>query len=171
MRADLLLPATPELLDGWCGPVVLRVDEHDAEVVVVTYRPDTNMVGISYKRQPYIEGQWAPLDCILLDLSRAECRDRVARVLAAVVYDADLVLTTAPRFFCAWTRDRKWCMDAEVVRHARDGSRSGGCAGGEWWKSLADLDPHDDTRLPDGSRLVDALALHAVALEVLHGRR
>ena len=35
--------------------------------------------------------------------------------------------------------------------------------------ALADIDPHDDTRLPDGSRLVDALALAIVAREVLRG--
>lgn len=38
---------------------------------------------------------------------------------------------------------------------------------------VADLDPHDDTRLPDGSRRVDALALaavwRAVAGEVTRG--
>lgn len=32
--------------------------------------------------------------------------------------------------------------------------------------ALAEIDPHDDTRLPDGSRLVDALALAAVCRAV-----
>lgn len=31
------------------------------------------------------------------------------------------------------------------------------------WAALAALDPNDDTLLPDGSRLVDALALKLVA--------
>lgn len=35
--------------------------------------------------------------------------------------------------------------------------------------ALSALDPHDDTRLPDGSRLVDALALAAVARHVGSG--
>lgn len=33
-------------------------------------------------------------------------------------------------------------------------------------KPLADLDPHDPTPLPDGSRRVDALALRSVCLHV-----
>jgi len=37
------------------------------------------------------------------------------------------------------------------------------------WEGLAELDPFDDTRLPDGSRLVDAEALRLVALHVLGG--
>lgn len=40
----------------------------------------------------------------------------------------------------------------------------------DWESLLEGLDPSDDTRLPDGSRLVDALALQAVALHVLGTR-
>ncbi|MCA9566943.1 MAG: hypothetical protein KC656_03835 [Myxococcales bacterium] len=35
--------------------------------------------------------------------------------------------------------------------------------------ATADLDPHDETRLPDGSRRVDALAMAAVWRAVSHG--
>lgn len=35
--------------------------------------------------------------------------------------------------------------------------------------ATADLDPHDDTRLTDGSRRVDALALAAAWRAVPHG--
>jgi len=60
-----------------------------------------------------------------------------------------------------------WCARAVV---------GGGSLTGTWWTGsdgsplpralLADLNPNDDTRLPDGSRRVDAEALRRVVLHV-----
>lgn len=77
--SDLLLKATPELLDGWCGPVVGRPAGNE---------------GTRYAHVPWSahERHYASssgysvltdaLADVYLDLARAECRDRVARVVA-----------------------------------------------------------------------------------------
>lgn len=164
----LLLQATPALLDGWCGPVVLPdVEMHGA---IVTH-------GMSYA-YVWSDGgicRYEPAD-LYLDLSRAECRDRVARVVAVSAglrhevrdwawypvgslgshYDVtggpDVPHPAMPeaRFHSAVTRGWK---PGDMVRRVIP--------------ALAGIDPNDATRLPDGSRLVDALALAIVARTVL----
>jgi hypothetical protein len=128
----LLIPATPELLEGWCGPVV------------VTWLQGWTETAACFEGRIFIcEGDWPVEDmpdygAVHLDLSRAEVRDRVARVVGPGV--GAMVLATG--------------MLSGAHRHRVIASRA------------PHLDPTDDTRLPDGSRLVDALALAAVAREV-----
>lgn len=136
----LLLPATRALLKEWCGPVVVRGLSPFYDGPAVLLGPDT--------REPSERaGDWSVYledgcevasvspDEIRLDLSRAECRDRVVRV----------VHHTMVRFTPTLPEDYSERM----------------------LPSLATLDPDDDTRLPDGSRLVDALSLALVARHVL----
>jgi len=145
----LLLPAADALLRVWCGPVVL--DGYDTVA-----RWSNGESSVLVIESPDLE-YWVCLDMIgsgrlFLDLSRAECRDRVARALASG--DSAFWVYDLGKFGAGWEL------------------RSG--AGTRWWgrtlPALAGLDPSSDERLPDGSRLVDALALALVAAEVLGGR-
>lgn len=161
----LLLKATPELLEGWCGPgKVVWGDGLVEDCVIRTIDGDPHFW------TEEVCDWWRASDtdimrfAIHLDLARAECRDRVARVVAARVG-----AIPGERFF--HYRDGCWRFERGFSFCA---DRSP-----EQWRipftvdlvvvALATLDPHDDTRLSDGSRLVDALALHAAATEVLHG--
>ena len=74
----MMLEAWPELLEGWCGPVVVRWKNGE---------PDP---GCAFDGEILFEeddgwGALAPWAAatIHLDLGRPECRDRVLRVLAA----------------------------------------------------------------------------------------
>jgi hypothetical protein len=102
---------------------------------------------------------------LLLDLRRAEVRDRVARWLAGRV--GLEVGSTAPEF---QTDEDGWSLFTQ--HHANPGlavwdlEGRGAGAARSTIPALALLDPADSTTLPDGSRLVDALALGAVALHV-----
>lgn len=165
----LLVQATPDLLEGWCGPVVVRdrTTEHH------TVWQNGGWLDTFTRR-------WRPLGDgnVHLDLSRAECRDRVARVLARVLGG------TAPNgvtWSCnSYHRRKCWhlfCHGAPMLD--RDGSGRPRPVppsrpqhfGGQAWPNrgwylhvpaLSALKNNDDTRLPDGSRLVDALALAEV---------
>ena len=75
MTSDLLTPATAELLAGWCGPVV------EAGLPVVVLGPCAQAGAFMVADANGVSGQ-AWLSALRLDLSRAECRDRAARVLA-----------------------------------------------------------------------------------------
>lgn len=172
MDDRLLVPATHSLLDGWCGPVrtpkgaevsIGRVDIEDGPFGPV-------LAALTVRLSDGVE-HWLDLRNIALDLSRAECRDRVARVLAAQLRGDRVPTAIAPE----WTPHLRTRSAAGGLGHVNDGG---------WWHlwiggyrrfdagaidALSALDPHDDARLPDGSRLVDALALAAVAREVLRG--
>lgn len=165
---ELLIPATPELLEGWCGPIVVLDHEGWCEVPMeaalyglrgfaVTCWCHLN--GVPCERLDIVD-----LAHVRLDLSRAEVRDRVARVI---------IRQSGPRLASQGGSNVLFCPNRPSsvrgftsVPHP-DGSGPGVIP------ALAALDPHDDTRLPDGSRRVDALALaavwRAVAGEVTHG--
>lgn len=159
---NLLLKATPELLAGWCGPGCWG----DQPVVILGLAQGEKLgARIICPRAVAPKPISIKFSTLYLDLSRSEVRDRVARVVASMLYDdgpfimaavvpGTRVLAPYPHYGMATTT-------------ALDGSR---------WRALeeerfpdldATLDPNDDTRLPDGSRLVDAQALLAVAREVL----
>lgn len=153
----LLIPATPVLLDEWCGPAVFRFNDVDAHVTICAFTAKTGMVGFAYQRNRLMEGQHASIEYFLLNLSRSECRDRLTRMVAVQL---DLVpdqrffhyRTGCWRFewgysFCADRSPEDWHTPFTVDLIV---------------PALADLDPDDPTLLPDGSRLVDALALAAV---------
>lgn len=155
----LLVPATPALLKGWCGPVV-----YDGEQTV-TYD------GLVF-RDVYGNGGWWPVDgvlAVLLDISCAECRDRIVRVLGGALG----MPTGIPLEFSA--DEDGWCLIAADLRGPecvgamavwdRAGHPAGCCH--RPVPELADIDPLEATRLPDGSHLADALALAAIAREVL----
>ena len=176
MDADLLLPvaACPGILDGWCGPVL--VDTHDgpleAAVLVGTDdRPPEHRAGpyLLCRHEGWDLGAGETLMSsdaggVYLDLSRAECRDRVARWLRPDASGTGVSAMLCPNRdgpMLVLTRsmiDYTGCLSTMT-------SGYGSCA----IPALALLDPSDDTRLPDGSRRVNALALRAVAMEVPRG--
>lgn len=155
MNSALLLRATPALLEGWSGPAVFRFEGVDAAVTVVGFNPTSGMVAIAYVRNGFVEGQGVPVGDVYLDLARAECRARVARVVLHHTRSND----------DAWPA---WAF--RVTPYDLFPLALG-------WGRGSDHDPifkryglkrNDSARLPDGSRLVDAEALLAVAREVLH---
>ena len=158
MRSDLLTPATAELLAGWCGPVVF-----DGTTAVVVDDGTVTVPGWGW--QPLHEH--APR--LSLDLSRAECRDWAARVLAKRV--GVRVGTAAPRWEGAHDGWRL-CGEESYTGNLRLFTADmRGRTGGRLLvhvPALDALDPSDDTRLPDGSRHVDALALR-LCLEATRG--
>lgn len=156
MRADLLLPATPEMLDGWAPYVVIKQFSETLEGYLL---PESEPDGWRFVMAP-ADGKWTKRLVrdearIFVPLDRAEARDRVVRVVPQPWRNEPgpgaLSLRRSGDYVSL-------CIGGYVVADSRS------------VPALADLDPHDDTRLPDGSRLVDALALRAVAMEVLHGR-
>ena len=170
--SELLLQATPELLDGWRGPAAYCDGSSCVVVESPTNAgqpfPTTLVWDRPSGRHPKGVTRWGRTENVYLDLARAECRDRVARVIAEHHFGGidDLLMTTAPRWFCRWLHtEPTWDIEAEAIEHEADGKRSG--TSSEQAFILPNLDPTDDTRLPDGSRLVDARALLAVAREVL----
>lgn len=157
MDERLLLSVTPELLDGWCGPVVFRWDHNGPKRAhMVSWDGDLyDDCGLVEDQEEYRQG-------LHLDLARAECRDRVARVLfgcpdyAVTDDDPGMDGVSGPRGLWLWADGRVYCSDARAAAYFR----------GQHLPTMPS-DWRDDTRLPDGSRLVDALALAAVAREVL----
>ncbi len=102
----------------------------------------------------------------------ASTRDRLARWAAERVWPAQDACSTAPGWTHAgagtWVltwfgrgvpfRGRPYSHTARMFGSTR--------AGSQVCPALADLDPDDSRPMPDGSRLVDALALTAVALHL-----
>lgn len=166
MDSRLLVPATPALLEGWCGPVLAHVYDKPEPCVLIgpsVLELDDGTEVMDYALH-VVDGETfdtAPVDDIALDLSRAECRDRVARVLAPPGLGA-----IAPRLVCEVAHTGGiWLvfLDEEGGNVVLDDEQPA-----RWpWPVDLDRHPTDDTELPDGSRLVDALALAAVAREVL----
>lgn len=146
----LLVQATAELLDGWCGPVVvdgMLSIANDCEV----FHPD--------RKTWWYFSNWT----VNLDLSRAECRDQIDRAIVAA-------LGMPPGMKPEFTADEDgWSMlvgdlrdpaDGQMAVWDRDGRAAGCCKVDA--PGLAGIDPLDRTLLPDGSRLVDALARAAI---------
>ncbi len=160
MDERLLVTCTRGLLENWTGPVHGLVQMGVPARAVCT--GDFDDRGRVYLWTDGGDASVRP-DEVSLDLSRAECRDRVVRVLASRVPGCNRV------------------GEPHVVQLPRGMSRlyfgAHGVALSVQWSSdpalsdwhvpaLAALDPNDDTRLADASRLVDALALAAVWREV-----
>ena len=102
-----------------------------------------------------------PVRLLYLDLTLKQCRDCVDGVVGEKLAGSRGV---GVLFYSPGTGG--WSMAFSAghlgVHFSPDGPHDGIHV-----PALADLDPHDDTRLPDGSSRVDALALLAVAREVL----
>lgn len=164
MDAELLIPATAALLDGWVGPLVY-VGDDGAErwsCVVESWSPDRSRVRVVGVILPGMAGVTAgcAISELRLDLSRAECRDRVARVI-----DGSGPLVT--EIYTAYPGPISKISIGCTLYISQPYGRGWGeprCI-----PALAALDPADDRRLPDGSRWVDAAALTIVAREVLRG--
>ena len=183
--SDLLLEAPPALLDGWCGPVVYRAGGRTPGVVVGTCEhKGTRVFRVWWESPAHPHGTGHPThpSALLLDLSRAECRDRVARVVAAVMRldtanGVQYLLRSgepqdAPGFIeaCGGRIFVTASLDEGTMASPLDPWLMASSEPDEPWltvPALATLDPNDNTRLPDGSRRVDALALLHVARTVL----
>lgn len=175
-RPDLLLEATLALLDGWCGPIVVRRGTTHTPLWIPGVWlgwSDEDAATLNYEAvDPTLENGAAEFRDeveVYLDLSRRECRDRVARALAVPLWElyasqrakvhAPKPSPYAPGHLVRWRHDPHGYTVVHWAVSDNDGS----------WRMrvrffcLADLDPNDGTRLPDGTRLVDALALLHVA--------
>lgn len=161
----LLVPATRALLDGWCGPV----DASGNPAALLWGWDESALVawlglGVGSLRQ-------VPMSTLSLDLSRAECRDRVARVVAEKVGLLRMgakPVCTAPDFTTRFDLPH-WTMAGPQFGNGGGGSSLTWIPSEGFCDELAYLNPNNDTRLSDGSRLMDALALAAVARQVLGG--
>jgi hypothetical protein len=169
MSDPLLIPASPALLDGWVGPVL--VDDGSGDLLPCVH------LGVAHEwegwvalgelgtrpGQPVVDALQRPISDVFLDLRRAEVRDRCARVVAPLVFDdldaEDVILSACggPGQFAV---SPMFGMGISICT-VKVGDR---------WRGREEcdhLDPMDDTRLPDGSRRVDALALAAVVRQVV----
>lgn len=167
-REDLLYQATPAVLHKWCGSVLVppyRDGPGWTPAVLVDADPDEPDLWNVLRPGSGLQ-QWMTSN-VRLDMSRRECRDRVAEVAARATWpDADFAMTTAPRWFCHWTHDLPfWTLSIDIIQEGHRGARSGSCVQVE--HCVAGLDPADNERLSDGSRVVDALALMDFARAVL----
>ena len=147
MDDRFLVPATRALLEGWHGPIVAQGCD---AVLLGPGGLDANHWRIVHAGTSIVRA--VPISDLALDARRAEVRDRIARVLGG------RPTATAPTIAVeAAHTGGLWLLllagTVELCRHP--------------WPD--DLDPLGETRLPDGSRAVDALALAAVAREVLRG--
>ncbi len=164
----LLIPCTRALLEGWTGPVHGYVSGGLPTRAVCIGDFDAN--GDVYLWTE-VGSDPVPPSSLSLDLSRAECRDRVARVLVAT-YRPARSACTAPDWY--------WCDDGDDGPQAEpEWTLNQGADLLRWYvpgparsdhevsvPALGAVDPGDGARLPDGSRIVDALALAAVWREV-----
>ena len=159
MSADLRVALSD--LPGF-DPVGLRVLDPNGELgsYVATYADE---VHVMLDGRANATGGLVLDEDVDLDLSDAATRDRLARWLAARV--GLEVGCTAPRWF--WhVAMRCWVLGHGRLESSRSFSFDGRVTDHEV-PPLSDLDgADDDTRLPDGSRLVDAVALARVAVHV-----
>jgi hypothetical protein len=174
----LLIPATAALVEGWCGPVVVNYRGRHYEASLWNGGVQTIHGTEGKARRKKGEPFWPGVESTFLDLSRAECRDRVVRCLA--IATGHTVPNGVTWSCSSYHRRRCWHLFAHLApltdrtgpvpdtRPAHFGGKPWPNRG--WYRAvpaLADLDPASDERLPDGSRLVDALALAVVARAVL----
>lgn len=159
---EITARASVKFCDGWCGPVIYDGVEHvllpwpreGLERWVVPGHPD----------HPEYGEDCAPLlvhpEMLYLDLTREDVRDRFDRVYRLGVEVELRSMQKGIAFFGMaithplWTRERVGFFAEPQA--AQDYS-------GVLLESLRDLDPNDDRKLADGSRLVDALARQKVA--------
>jgi hypothetical protein len=152
----------PGVLRGWTGAVIaetrvgLRHGVYCDDVGRVWY-PDEVVA-----HHEEVTGEDAAH--LLLDLSRPEVADHVARWVAGRVGLA--VGATAPGWRRAGVRPRRWWLDSGVPFEAPGASRTGLRGASIVVPALADLDPADDTRTASGARVVDLAALVCVARHI-----
>ena len=170
MSSDLTLPGTIPGLLRKCSPV--HVDGRGGGVVVDKPGDKVGWFRVlcdGCEDEPDAESR----SCVHLDLTDATGRAHAAWWLALREVPPSHHLDPAA---VSWSRAPAqasfgWAMRWLARALAGDGSLTG-----SWWTGskvslvsshlLADLDPADDRRLPDGSRWVDAEALRLVCLHV-----
>ena len=105
---------------------------------------------------------------VALDFADTATRDRAARWLGA--RRSLVASSTAGRWECWVHRGRLWALAVETGKATYRGVTMASFDTSNV-PELAALDPHDEAKLPDGSRVVDALALATVcrSLGVTHG--
>lgn len=154
--SDLLLraDALPGLVYGWNGPAIVSDEFGETRAWYQS--------GVAWTEG----GEWLEPFAIYLDLSLPECRDRVARVLARVV---GLECGSTAPIWWGEPPDPEWALSNDSSRYFIPDERWGRLYHHDrvtLVPSLADIDPSDGARLPDGSRRVDALALKLVCEHV-----
>ncbi len=162
---DLLIPATPELLEGWTGPLALLGPGGGIDYAVHDSWVEGSMVlGYPGADEPLPLTDFDGVCAVCLDLTHAEVRDRVARVLwGRASHPGPVVVfrwADQQGLQLGWPSglSKRW-----TAAYHDDGTEHFPDQG---VPALADLDPDDGTLLPDDSRRVNAEALRAVWLEV-----
>lgn len=173
MTADLLAPAPAWLVDGCVLPVVVW-DGRPSDPLIAGVALEMHQSGdirvyhvaehISSAPRAYV----TDIGTVYLDLARAECRTHGGIAAARLLYPGEVIVLAAVapgrRFFGAGDLV-EWGV---FTWEPQDGSRWR-ALDGRHFPALDELNPHDDARLPDGSRRVDAMALKAL-MEVLCAR-
>ena len=136
------IPLVPGKGVRLCSPVRC-VDDPDCMGVVVGDDPVLGAMLFITAAYLFL---WRSRDSIALDLTDATGRGHAA-----------MSLTQHQEDFRGWCRVQTGWTAGEIVWGA-----PGGKYADAYISALDDLDIHNDTRLPDGSRLVDALALAIV---------
>jgi hypothetical protein len=168
----LRVPATVPLLKDWRGPVTIEDHENWCEMptdlaVVLELRGDGDLalalVAYRLDETDSVHEDWFELKYLYLDLIHAECRDRVARVLADTAKSAR-GYSSGSMDGVQWSGGvRDWVLygigDLRFCAPGNEADDGIPVAG------LAALVPGKSERilLPDASWWVDAAALAAVA--------
>lgn len=170
-EGGLLVPATPDLLDGWCGPV--GVPPWNAKmlgtVVVVDTAPGARQSTCLTTLEGVVR---VDHDMLFLDLSSPECADRGARVLASRLGARAGVTAPLFRRHDATPEFSSWALwDGEGAAHIATSvpcspTRSGHPPWPQFYvPALAAIDPNHPRIVPSGARWVD---LRALALWLAH---
>lgn len=165
MSHDLTLPGTIPGLLRWCSPVA--VPGYGCGVGVVVDRPSGRESWVRVLMQCDDDGP-SPQERkrVFLDLTDATGRAHAAWWLAGT-FAGEMKRQSA---LSVWRHregaGRAWRLEGAAGSERRFLARYTGCSFDVVVLTLSDLDPSDDTRLPDGSRRVDAEALRRVVLHV-----
>lgn len=168
MSHDLTLPGTIPGLLRRCSPVAIMRDGGKVSAFgVVVDQPSDRVTWVRVLRDHDDEGPspW-DRDCVALDLTDATGRAHAAWWLAGT-FAGEMERQSA---LSVWRHregaGRAWRLEGAAGSERRFLARYTGCSFDVVVLTLSDLDPNDDTRLPDGSRRVDAEALRRVVLHV-----
>lgn len=182
MDERMLIEAGPVLLANWTGSVLADWGPLDPECESPRQHTVVSRGPLSFPMLWDADDHgWIELDghheepVLYFDLHCVECRDRIRNCIA----DVELLRSgegrrppppssNGTRFFYNYDIEA-WQLSTDEYAHAVQTYAPPPCAGTANVEigGLESIDPHDDTRLPDKSRKADALALAAIAREVL----
>lgn len=170
--AALRFPALPSVVRN-CTPLFITTESYRQRL----FNVGVNGAALAVKEidnQPHARFAafacspvWVPLDCLAVDLTDATGRAHLSWALSPCVWASGVDTSASMRLGAAQlTSDDTLIPWPRLVsanrRHGDGGSL-------QWVACVKHLNPGDDTRLPDGSRWVDAEAMRLVALHVLGG--